>query len=201
MPTIPLYKEEEGRIRWLSYEEERRILAKVSNPDLKLFYILLAETGMRLSEGFNLLWKDVEEDLIYIWGSGSKSKKTRSIPLSKRAKRALLTLQISGSNGKVLKGVSKSWTGMAFREAKKSAGFLEDDTISVHTLRHTCATRLVNGNVNVRVIQDWLGHSDIKTTLKYMHFNPEMKLRAVDALNEQLEFDEKMTKSDEFDKK
>ena len=156
---------------------------------------------MLLSEGFNLLWKDVSEDLIYIWGTGSKSKKTRSIPLSKRAKRALLTLQLSGKHGKVLKGVSKTWTGQAYREAKKSAGFAVDDTISVHTLRHTCATRLVNGNVNVRVIQDWLGHSDITTTLKYMHFNPEMKFRAVDALNEQREFDEKVTKSDKFDKK
>jgi integrase/recombinase XerD len=56
----------------------------------------------------------------------------------------------------------------ALRDALKRAG-INKKNISIHTLRHTYATHLLDQGVNIRLIQRYLGHSNIETTMVYLH--------------------------------
>lgn len=65
----------------------------------------------------------------------------------------------------------------------KSAMKLEDDPqFIVHTLRHTCASRLVQKGVPLAVVQKWMGHLNIQTTLRYAHLAPDDLKGALDKL-------------------
>ena len=78
--------------------------------------------------------------------------------------------------------VSKSSVQVAFRKALKTAGINKKAT--VHTLRHSWATHLLEAGVNLRLIQAWLGHSSPATTSVYTHLTEKAKTMAVKSINE-----------------
>lgn len=74
----------------------------------------------------------------------------------------------------------------AFRQAKIAAG-IHKKNVSIHTLRHSYATHLLEAGVNLRVIQRYLGHAQIETTLVYLHLThkgDEEAYRLIDTLME-----------------
>ena len=70
-----------------------------------------------------------------------------------------------------------------WKRMRQALGKLKDPQFVIHALRHTCATKLMAGGVDVVTVQHWLGHTDIKTTMKYAHFMPQRLSVATAAIN------------------
>jgi integrase/recombinase XerD len=138
-------------------------------------------TGLRVSEltGLSLESVDLEEDLVRCVGKGSRE---RIVPFGGKA-RAALDRYLAAGRGSFLRGraeralfltrLGKPFTRMGYwkllREAARAAGITTH--LSPHTLRHSCATHLLEGGCDLRVVQEILGHRTIETTKIYTHLD------------------------------
>jgi len=187
-------KEPEGRVRSLSVEEAKRLIAVAEqskhSPHLADFIRLALNTGCRRNELLKLRWAqvDLKADLIHLEAKDTKTRRRRSVPLNSEARRAMLNLArfraaycpasewvFSHKDGKRQECV---WT--AFRHALRIAG-IED--FRIHDLRHTCASWLVSEGQQLPAVRDLLGHSCIRMTERYAHLAPDNVRAAVGALD------------------
>jgi len=124
-----------------------------------LYVELLLHTGMRREEGLRLRWQDIDfkKNLLYV--IKSKSKQTRMIPLSRRAKEILLELGEELFAGFTPNLMTHKF--IYFCEKAELVGF------KLHGIRHTHATKLIDAGVDVLTVSKLLGHADIKTTMIY----------------------------------
>jgi len=163
--------------RILSAEEQSRLLDS-SIGYLRPIITTALNTGMRRGEILTLKWSDVDLDMnmITINQTNTKSKKQRKIPVSSRMRSLLLELKLqSGIQEYVftdIQGRAIRTIRSAFQTACRKAGL---DGLRFHDLRHTAATRMVESGANIVAISKILGHSDIKTTMRYAH--PEDSLK------------------------
>lgn len=169
---IPWQKEGPGRFEWLRKDEEAKVISYLEAnelKDLKLTLQTLVLTGMRLGEFLSLEVKQIEDDWIRLWET--KTNRPRSIPLPAGMGSELRAL--------VGRGIPKGYTiRRGLRDALRAVGV--NSNITPHSLRHTTATRLVKGGVNLMVAGKYLGHSSLKTTQRYVHIeDTDLK----DALN------------------
>jgi integrase len=137
---------------------------------------------MRKSEILTLKWEsiDLESNLIIIDQTNTKSKKTRRIPINSVLRRLLLEqkLKSAGSDYVFLSpkgGPYKKEDSLkqAFSGALTRAGITG---LRFHDLRHTAATRMIEGGASVVAVSKILGHADLKTTMRYAH--PEDSLKS-----------------------
>lgn len=181
---VPTISVKATRLRYLSLEEEQLLLKELDpyrltndvpiqiqrnlqdNYDL---VIILLDTGARYGEIANLKWEQVnlETRTINLWRS--KVSNESVIFMTKRVHQVLLkrfcnnsSLYLFTSND----GGPRKNNNIAIRKAFRRAG-LHDCTI--HTLRHTHATRLVQNGLSIYEVRSVLGHTDIKTTMRYAH--------------------------------
>lgn len=172
MPKFQWKTEDEGRVRWITPEEEATmfsLLAAWGEHEVSRFLMVLLDTGMRRGELLNLQPKDVQGPWVRLWVN--KTKKARSVPLTERAEAALasgLPFELDESK------LRQVWARL------KSEMHLEDDEDFVlHALRHTRATRTLAETGNLALVQKLLGHRKIETTLRYAHLSDEDLLGAV----------------------
>lgn len=144
---------------------------------------LLYATGMRVSElvGLGLRSIDLEDRACLVYGKGSKE---RMVPFGRTAQRALIRYlrdvrpaleQSRGEGAAFLSARGRPLTRMAVwtvvRKARDRAGI--EKPVSPHTLRHSCATHLLEGGADLAAVQELLGHVDIATTEIYTHVDRE----------------------------
>ncbi len=167
LPEFRRQKERAGRIRFLDRAEEDALFARIrarSEPlhDLSVF---LVDTGARLSEAFRVRWPDLSDGNVTFWMT--KSGYSRTVPLTGRAAKAAERRR-GGT-----KGPFAGMTGPLYRavwnEARAGMGLADDGDFVPHVLRHTCATRLVRGGIDIRRVQMWLGHRTLAMTMRYAH--------------------------------
>jgi len=181
MRDIKQFKVQERSLRVITREEEERLL-EVSCNHLKKFIIAALNTGMRLGELLNLEWENVDLDKNTITVTGTKSNKIRIIPINNKLKETLKCgINIGSServfcdeNGNAIKSIKTAFNNAVRRSGIKRCNF--------HQLRHSFATRLVERGVNIVTVKELLGHSDIRTTMRYSHPAPEYKKQAVESL-------------------
>jgi excisionase family DNA binding protein len=167
----------------LSPEEEERLLAAAPG-HLRSILIIALNTGMRWGEIVGLEWKrvDLRAQLIHV--VKAKSGKPRFININDPLMQELTRLK-AGANGSphVLpnEGTGKPYACLyrCFAKACKAAGITG---LRFHDLRHTFATRLIQGGVDIETVRSLLGHHSIIMTQRYTHSSHETKQRAVDIL-------------------
>lgn len=184
LPVIERKREPEGRIRWVTEAEEQAMLAKfreIDRDDVSDFCTVLVDTGLRTGELFKLCGRDVnvDERVIYLWDT--KNGRSRSVPLTNRAMNALQRNYKEDSNQPLFTFTQDSFSH-TWKTMKHMIGLGSDKDFVPHCLRHTCASRLIQRGVDLRVVQEWLGHRAISTTLRYAHLAPKNLESARDVL-------------------
>lgn len=177
--------------KYLSLEESRRLLRIYENStdeveirDNAMLHLFL-NCGLRLSEIKNLNIKDISltDNKFTIIGKGNKE---RTNYLNLKTKEALMKyLKIRDNFSKNNKNddktlfltcygyrMSQFTINKIVKRAYRKAN-LDDKVYTVHTLRHTCATILYRAGVNIKTIQELLGHVQIDTTEIYTHLNDQ----------------------------
>ncbi len=179
-------QENNARVRWLSSEEEVRLRAVISEtcPEHLPELDLALHTGLRRSEMYGLAWENVNLSRRVLSIPRSKNGETRHVPLNSTALAALAELRKrSDGTGAVIRNLqgeplarSRYWFERAIRTAK-IRGF------TWHCLRHTFASRLVMAGVDIRTVQELMGHKTISMTVRYSHLAPKHTLAAVERLS------------------
>lgn len=166
VPAIRRQKEKAGRIRFLEHDEEERLFSALRARS-ELYYnfcLFLVDSGARFSEGTGLRWNDINNGRATFWIT--KSGRSRSVPLTARVRDAIA--RSKGRKGPFC-DIDKHQFRTAWLAAKAEAGLGQEKEIVPHILRHTCASRLVRGGIDIRRVQMWLGHQTLQMTMRYAH--------------------------------
>jgi integrase len=142
---------------------------------------VLVDSGLRLSELLNLKYEDINftGNIISIWIN--KGDRPRSIPMTKRVRYILQERQYINKDKPFTLSVGEAERAWQWVRAEMGLD-IEPEPPTIHTLRHSCASRLVNAGVDLYVVKEWLGHSSITVTERYAHLNPLKLVQAVDVL-------------------
>ncbi len=152
--------------RILTPEEEERLLA-CSSPHLRAILICALNTAMRKGEIISLKWSnvDLENNVITLEHTNTKSKKTRRIPINFKLRKLLLELKLksAGREHVFLNSDGKPYMrhdslNRAFEGACRRANI---KGLRFHDLRHTAATRMVEEGVGIDKVSKILGHSTL----------------------------------------
>ncbi len=203
-------KREWHTLKLAKAKREKRLPAVLSRGEVKKFfshvttfhnyaYLKTVYTcGLRLKEGLGLQVSDIDGARNLIHVHGGKGARDRYVPLPKATYRLLKRYWLTHKNEKLIfpavgrgqnrgsvskKPMSIGGVQGAFRRAKMDAGIRK--RASIHTLRHSYATHLLEAGVNLKVIQKHLGHSNIETTMVYLHLTNvgmEDAYRTIDSL-------------------
>ena len=167
LPEFQRLKERAGRLRFLDFEEEDRLFSALrSRSEIYAnLAVFLVDSGARLGEGIGLQWSDVDAGRVTFWLT--KSGKSRTVPLTQRAREAISAQ--AGRIGGPFSSVKQYKFRNAWHEAKDEVGLGRDPDVVPHVLRHTCASRLVRGGIDLRRVQMWLGHQTLQMTMRYAH--------------------------------
>jgi integrase/recombinase XerD len=181
----------------LSLAEGRDILRRVRLPRYKVCLTTIYSCGLRLQEGTHLQVADIDSGRMMIHVRHGKGAKDRYVPLPDRTLQLLRQYWVTHRNpvlifpaagrdhidlAQATKPMSKSSVQAAFRAALKASG--NNKRASVHTLRHSWATHLLEAGVNLRLIQEWLGHSSPATTSVYTHLTVKAEQLGAAAINQ-----------------
>lgn len=185
---MPRQKEGKGRLRYYTVEEQRMIfewlerLGRIEYVDLFQF---LVDTGLRPGEAAKLHWNDFRPGRVIVEAPITKTLKTRVVPLTKAAKAAVDRRRSDPQHG-MLKGPFAWSSNLATRDIweklrERFVWLRGTDTVP-YTFRHTCASRLAMAGKQAPMIKDWMGHTSLATTERYMHLGPATLDSLVDAL-------------------
>jgi integrase/recombinase XerD len=176
----------------LSVDEVRRLIAAVRTRHNQTYFWTVYSLGLRLEEGLRLQVGDIDSERMLVHVHRGKGAKDRYVPLPSRTLKVLRQywsthrhpewlFPATGRDGQqtatadqpmerssVQKAMSRVVQELEFKKA-----------ISIHSLRHSYATHLLEAGVNLRLIQQYLGHSSLHTTMIYLHLTTASQEQAV----------------------
>jgi integrase len=170
----------------MDLEEERRLVEAVlhKNHVIGCYVGVLGETALRMTEGLLLKWKFVNLGERTLTVEASKNYKTRYVPLSDYAIELLRSIpRVIGCEYVFAKASTKDrWRDPRgpFYAGRKAAGM---EWVGFHDFRHFRATQWVKGGIDLRTVQELLGHRDITTTMRYYARIPYMCSKAIELVD------------------
>lgn len=175
-------KEEKKPDRYLNYEERERLF-NVSPDFLKPIILTALKTGMRQGEILSLKWEDIDLDRGVIFVRNTKAGKMRELPIHAELLEMLSKMErqegyiFSDEAGKPLSRFGEARG--AFERAVKDARIFN---FTFHDLRHTFASELIMKGVDIKTVQEYLGHSTVAVTERYLHVAPDQKRTSIQLL-------------------
>jgi len=187
----------------LSLNEVWNILNAVRTPQNKAYLTAVYTCGLRLHEALFLQVTDIDAQRMRIHVHRGKGAKDRYVPLPestlyllrdywKRHRNPLWIFPRLGRSGqespKAARPMAKASVQGALRRVLKQLKIIK--RVSIHTLRHSYATHLLEAGVNIRRIQQYLGHSSLNSTMVYLHLTTQGHEHAYDIINELMKGDD-----------
>ena len=169
---IPYARKEDTLPAVLARDEVVRFLKAVTDLQMRTTFITIYAAGLRVSEAVKLTASDIDSARMVIAIRQAKGRKDRYVMLSEQL---LGILRVYWKQTRPehwlfpgpdrVRPITTRSVERACRKAAEAAGL--DKTVTVHTLRHSFATHLLEQGVDIHVIQDLLGHRNIASTTRY----------------------------------
>lgn len=188
---IPRPKKAQQLPKVFSQNDIAAIINSITNKKHKVMLMLAYSAGLRVSEVVSLKTYEVDSKRMTIIIRAAKGKKDRQVSLS-----AVLLIMLReyalnykpDKKGYLFEGSIKNtpYSSRSLQEvlqaAKKKAGVLKPG--SIHSLRHSFATHLIERGTDITMIQKLLGHNDLKTTMLYLHTSNKDLLKIISPLDD-----------------
>jgi site-specific recombinase XerD len=179
----------------LSREEVYQVLSSLRKAHYRVCLSTIYGCGLRLQEGVQLQVKNIDSGRMQLQVRGGKGGKDRYVPLPEQVLKLLRRYWLTHGHrvwlfpgqrdmatGQVKGPMSESGVQRAFGRALQESSLHKPAT--VHTLRHSYATHLLEQGVNLRLIQSYLGHNSPATTARYTHLTREGEAQAKIIIND-----------------
>ncbi len=175
---LPFAKKEQHLPDILTRDEIKTLLSVTKNHKHHAIFMIAYSAGLRVSEIVHLTIKDIDSQANVICVKQGKGKKDRYVPLSpillaelrqywKRYKPSHWLFPGCDSR----KPMTRDGAGDAFKKAKIKAHITKN--VSIHSLRHSCATHMLENGTDIMNIKQLLGHSSISSTLRYTRISKQ----------------------------
>jgi len=171
----------------LTISEVSNLLSHIELLRFRVVLFGIYSMGLRISEGVNLRVCDIDKHIMQVHIRNGKGHKDRLVPMPYSTYNAFKKYWVVHKNPKLIfpnimgggetvmhtpKVMNTQCVQAAFRAAVTDAKI--NKRVTVHSLRHSYATHLIEANINLRVVQKILGHTRIETTTRYTHFTKEI---------------------------
>lgn len=170
----------------LSIEEVQRLMGAVRKPHIHAYLWTVYSLGLRRQEGLNLQVRDIDSHRMQVHVRSGKGAKDRYVPLPTKTLAVLRAHWRTHHNpvwlfpknaGNPEKGTAAT-TPMSRATAQRALrGVVQEvklrKSVHLHTLRHSYATHALEAGVNLRLIQQYLGHRSLLTTMIYLHLTTQ----------------------------
>lgn len=183
----------------LSRDEVRSVLSKITDQRYRVCLTLIYSCGLRVGEAVNVKVSDIDASQGLLYVRDGKGGKSRSVPLPDHTLRLLRDMwkthrhpellfpayQISRQpvyrkHGRQNRPIGVSTPLKHFKKALEASGCRKKAT--VHSLRHSYATHLLEEGVSLFTVKCYLGHSSVSTTMKYMHMTRKIRRDGMGAI-------------------
>lgn len=181
----------------ISVDEVHTLLKLIEKPSMRCFFTVVYSMGLRLQEALNLQVADIDSKRWLVHIHRGKGAKDRLVPLPKSTYEELCSYWVKhrnpvwifpaeGRNHKLAPTADKPMSESSVQDVIKAVlEQLKWDNrgISTHTLRHCYATHLLEAGVNLRLIQKYLGHKHLSSTMIYLHITTVGEEAAIAKIN------------------
>lgn len=189
-PKFDKYKESEGRIRRFTDAELEAALTffeRLGQQAMADYVVLSLDTGMRQGEALSARFADADHRKITVWGVGAKSGKTRTVPLTDRAKGVIERRRAAAgerANEVRILGDLDVWSVQHYwGKFREHMGMEHDKNFVPHILRHEFCSRLADAGRSAPEIMALAGHSALTVTQRYINISAANLDAAIASLN------------------